>query len=368
MQIVIRKTRLAGLILIIFMLSGCSSNSLYSPSPTGSSSLLQANTQPGNTESPPGRESSSAEVEVQIIPLSGPIADPKAEISGMAWHGDDLFLLPQFPDRFSQSLFKLEKRDILSAILGETTTPLNPEPVQLINADRLKRTKGFEGFESITFQDDQVYLTIEAKPKEMLGYLVYGTISNAQNQITLDSNLIEILPQASIGNYSDESILVFGDKIYTFYEANGVNVNNSPVAHTFSLAGEPVTSIPFPNIEYRITDASSPDLQGRFWMINYFFPLDKIKVDPAADPLADKFGRGLSHAQNLAVERLVAFQITNNGVELLDTPPIQLSLEADMVSRNWEALAILDGYGFLIATDKFPQTLFGFVRWDFTYP
>jgi hypothetical protein len=208
-------------------------------------------------------------------------------------------------------------------------------------------------------------LTIEAKPKGMVSYLVKGTISNEAENIVLEDTLIEINPQAEITNYSDESILVYQDEVYTFYEANGKNVNPAPVAHVFSLQGTALGPVPFPNIEYRITDVSEPDMDGKFWAINYLFPPDTIKINPAEDHLALKYGRGPTHLQNQAVERLVAFQITDQGVELVETAPIQLSLAADMVSRNWEGLAILENYGFLIVTDKFPQTLLGFVPWDF---
>ena len=314
-----KKNKFTELIILVIFLSGCSLG-------IGKTSIPSVSSYPGetaeaisNTESAPVDSQPLREVNVKIIPLAGPIADPKAEISGLTWYGDELFLLPQFPDRFSQSLFKLNKSDIVSFIRGEATDPLLPEQVQMENAGPFQQIKGFEGYESITFKENQVFFTIESKPKEMLGYLVHGTYSAAENKIYMAPDLVEILPQAPIDNLSDEAILIFMDKIITFYEANGANVNESPVAHTFSMLGEPLDPIPFPNIEYRITDVSAPDNQGRFWAINYFFPFDQMKLHPAADLLAEKYGRGPSHSQNRAVERLVEFQITDHGVVLLDT-------------------------------------------------
>jgi len=40
------------------------------------------------------------EVIVQYITLEGEISEPKAEISGLAWYGDYLILLPQYPHFF----------------------------------------------------------------------------------------------------------------------------------------------------------------------------------------------------------------------------------------------------------------------------
>ena len=48
------------------------------------------------------------------------------------------------------------------------------------------------------------------------------------------------------------------------------------------------------------------------------------------------------------------------GVQLTDTPPIQLQLLSDDL-RNWEGIVRLDNLGFLLVTDKFPRTMLGFV-------
>ena len=78
------------------------------------------------------------------------------------------------------------------------------------------------------------------------------------------------------------------------------------------------------------------------------------------DPIAERYGQGPTHQTYEGVERLVEFQYSEAGITLLDVPPIQLALlEEDL--RNWEGLVRLDERGFLIATDKFPQTILGFV-------
>ena len=60
------------------------------------------------------------------------------------------------------------------------------------------------------------------------------------------------------------------------------------------------------------------------------------------------------------MERLIEFEIKSSGISISDTEPIQLVLEPDM-SRNWEALARLDNIGLLIATDKYPRMILGYV-------
>ena len=39
----------------------------------------------------------------------------------------------------------------------------------------------------------------------------------------------------------------------------------------------------------------------------------------------------------------------------------QLKLIDDQNARNWEAIARLDNLGYLLATDKYPETIFAFV-------
>ena len=41
------------------------------------------------------------EQSVMILPLEGVIAERRAELLGLAWHGDTLVLLPQFPEKFA---------------------------------------------------------------------------------------------------------------------------------------------------------------------------------------------------------------------------------------------------------------------------
>jgi hypothetical protein len=167
-----------------------------------------------------------------------------------------------------------------------------------------------------------------------------------------------------VGNLSDETILVTegaGEdvEILTIYEANGEAVNPDPVAHRFSPDLAELAPVPFLNIEFRVTDATTVDEAGRFWAINYFFPGD-TDLAAAVDPLADEFGEGQTHLQSDVVERLVQLQVTPDGIVFTGEAPIQLQLLPED-ARNWEGIVRLDDDGFLLVTDKFPETILGFV-------
>ena len=220
----------------------------------------------------------------------------------------------------------------------------------------------FEGFESVTFVGDTVYMTIESRAgSSMVGYLVKGSVTGDCAGIVLDPNVMTpIQPQADLKNMTDETIIVYEDRIYTVYEANGVNVNSDPVAHVFTLDLDPVEETPFPSIEYRVTDATVPDADGFFWAINYFYPGD-TKLKPGTDEIAEEYGLGESHREMEQVERLVALQITDEGITFAGIAPIYLELDPSLDdSRNWEGL-VRFGEGFLLVTDEYPTTILGYV-------
>lgn len=329
-------------------------------------SCLIHNAQPAPTPiRMPTEDSQITNIEQSVltIPITGTLSRSDAEISGMAWYNDTLILLPQYPGRLGEgdgAVFGLHHSDIIDYLDGNKTSPLEPFPIP-VYAPGLENIQGFEGFEAIAFSSEVVFLTIEAKPDEMLAYLVTGEIASDLSELRLDvNNLAKIQPGAAIPNMSDEAVLIYGGQVITIYEANGFNVNPRPQVHCFDFSLQPLGTIPFPTIEYRITDAAPPNADGYFWAINYFFTGD-TKLAPAHDPLANRFGEGTTHSQSDIVERLVEFRYSSEGITLTDSPPIQLQLLEEDEARNWEALAPLDGRGFLLATDKYPQTILGFV-------
>jgi len=306
-----------------------------------------------------------SEYPVTTIPLSGPVDSPDAEVSGLAWYGDYLIFLPQYPD-FAPSegdgtVYALDRADILAFLDGVTAGPLEPLPIPFSAPGLARSIDDFEGYEAIAFAGDRAFLTIEASPgREMRGYLVSGTMAPDLSGLALDTTTVaEIRPQAGVGNKSDEALLIAGDAVVTLYEVNGAALNPAPVAHLFDASLAPGGTVAFPNVEYRITDATALDEQGRFWATNFFFPLEREQL-AETDPLVERYGEGASHLKSDVVERLVEFQYSEGDITLVDAPPIQIEL-LPLAARNWEGLVRLDGRGFLLVTDLFPGTILGFV-------
>jgi hypothetical protein len=302
-------------------------------------------------------------IPVKQIPLVGPIASPEAEISGMAWYGDILILIPQYPNHFplngEGSVFALHKSDVLDFIQGRSNKPLSPIQIAFSAPNLESSIRGFEGFESIAIDGDQVFMTIEAKPSGMMGYLIAGTIASDLSEIRVDPTRIsQILPQTGLPNFSDEALLVFGSRLITIYEVTGEPFNPAPVAHMYDFDLQLQDTLAFPNIPYRISDATPPDDSGRFWAINFTLRGNEDS-GPPTESLMDEVWKEISQFETL--ERLVEFQFSEAGIVLSDTPPILFKLPDNQQTSNWEAIARLDESGFLLATDEHPDTILGFV-------
>jgi hypothetical protein len=307
------------------------------------------------------------EVRVQQIPLTGSIASPDAQISGMAWYGDTLIILPQYPEKkpavsAAPSLFALEKKDVIAYLEGLVPGPLTPTRITFNAGVIGSQIPGYEGYEAITFAGDRVYLTIEANDSgRMAGYLVEGTYFPDQNVIRIDpSSLTEVPVPVQIFNYAYESLITPEDKLLTIYEANGVQLNPDPVAFLTDISSASSTEVNFSNIEFRITDATGIDENGHFWVTNIFMPIE-FWLYTDTDPIFEEFGKGPTHAENLNVERLLELQYNGDDVFLTAAEPIQLELIDQSIARNWEALVVLEDMGFLAMTDTYPDTILAFI-------
>ena len=299
----------------------------------------------------------SQEIQYQDIPLSGLITNPKQEISGLDWYQDQLVLLPENLGGF---LYMIPKEQLIQSL--ENKTPIETKQPSLFSPDYSKFINGFEGLEAIAFHGNDVYITLEAKDdKTMRGYLAWGTIDPISKEVTIpENNLLELETPLQVTNMTYESLLIQQNKIILFYEVQGLNLQQSVWQYQVSLDDFSVSKIEFPHLEYRITDVSRLDENKKFWGINYLWPGDKKRLNPAPDPITLIFAEGDSHKNSDAVERLIEFEFNEDKIQLSGREPIQIELD-EKASRNWEGLVRLDDRGFLVATDKYPKMILGFI-------
>jgi hypothetical protein len=347
------------LIWVLFLVTACTTPALQAP-------LLQRG-------QPQLADAMVSAVQPRSIAVAGVLATPNAEISGLDWYGDWLVLLPQYPHWFGNddgALFILHKQEILDFLDGHSSVPLTPRLLPFRAPGIRESIPGFEGYEAIAFLGDQVFMTVEARVRgsSMQGWLFTGRIAPDLSGIHLQAeSRVALPPQAPILNMSDETVLVVDEGgepvIVTLYEINGHILNVDPVARRFRADLSPLEPIPFPNVEYRITDATRVDEEGRFWVINYLWPgewqllFSRYWLGDSPPRLKDL----LADTSMEPVERLIEFQYTPQGITFTDSAPINLELLGDGSARNWEGIVRLDNRGFVLATDKFPETILAFV-------
>jgi hypothetical protein len=342
----------------------------FTPSQLAASATPATATSPAapSSPSPPLPVEGSGEILITPIALAGPLAAVNSEISGMAWYSDTLLLLPQYPGRFQAegqagALFSLSRADLLAAVAG-APGPLTPQAQPFNDQGLEDRIPGFEGYEAVAISGDRIFLLMEARQAgRICGYLIGGRLLENGRRIQLDPQaIVELIPPVQIENTGFEALLAAGSMLVVFFEANGQNLTPNPSALLFDHNLTPRGSLSMPAIEYRLTDATPADEFGVFWVINYLFPGDAAKLDPAPDALIPPAELGRSHRASAVVERLIPLQFSESGLILPeDEAPLQLELSPSGQGRNWEAIAWLDDRGFLIAADRYPDTIFAFI-------
>ncbi len=336
-------------------------------------SLLVLMTDPAVAGSQPSRFETITPL---ILELAGPLTDRQAEVSGMTWKGDTLVVLPQDPTLFAAhgqlGFFVLTRQEISAAINGAGPGPIRPRQVTCRAPGLSRLVRGFDGLEAIGLMDGRWYMTVEAKEDTATtGYLVSGDYDVNAAVVVMDMNRVTVIPMGlNVPNLSEETLVVDGDRIITISEANGRYLNPNPVGKIFDANLDFQGTLPLPRIEYRVTDATEIDSHGCFWVINYFYPPERDKLQPAADPELERFADGAAPDPDACVERLLELQLVRRGtpdeaIVRTATPPLNLTLLANGECRNWEAVARLDNRGFLLMTDQYPGTLLAFVPYEF---
>ena len=298
---------------------------------------------------------------IEIL-LTGEAAERSLEMSGLAWYNNYLILMPQYVNESKPRFYYLKKSTINDWLNGNRDKPLNPDKIDVTMPDYFNSIKGYQGFEAICFIGNKAYLIIETKNNDIMkSFLIKGSIDIKNKALIIGSEKkVEISLPVNIKNMGYESILKYKYRLMVLFEANGINVNSDPNASFYNSSLKQKGHISFPNIEYRITDVTALDNQGRFWAMNFFWPGEAKRLKPGKDLVLINNGKGKTHQKFEHVERLVEFKIDGDKVYKTNSLPIQLVLNKN--SRNWEGLVRMDKKGFLMIVDEHPRTILAFVK------
>ncbi|KAA3611998.1 MAG: hypothetical protein D8M58_19825 [Calditrichaeota bacterium] len=280
------------------------------------------------------------------IDLGADMSNPKLQISGLDWYGEQLVLLTQIPSDFNSKLYSVSKKDILQH-LKDSSYKVKISEIYLDDNLVSASLDHDNEYEAIAFKNDTVFMAIETDVGDkMQAWLVKGQMVTSDTLKLKESCLIKIpLPENNIHEMACETIVIINNSIYAFYEANGANLNKQAICYKLDRNLSNVKEINFDHIEYRLTDATRVDDDNKFWVINNFYKGDIHSLKPVEDSFIPKT---IGSVEN-EVKRLVQLQLHNNRISIATNKTIIL----DPVNCNWEGLARLDDLGFLIANDTY---------------
>ncbi|MBN2829341.1 MAG: hypothetical protein JXR56_03350 [Candidatus Cloacimonetes bacterium] len=294
----------------------------------------------------------ASEVKTKAILLPEPFSSKYAEYSAMCPLMDGILLVPQYPERFktdtTEGSFLFLKNTVLkNYIEGDSTSSIACNTIEVKGLDELHKLEFYEGFEACASDDAKLYFAIEIGGEKPYTIAVKGDFNAVDNTINLDSSSITKLETPIIlENATYESIALFKQRLYFFYEGNGKAINPDAYALSTDKDFRNAEKIPFPNLEFRVTDATSISDKGSFYVINYFWPGDAEKYKPQTDMVT------LIEVPATGIERLIPLKIFNGRIEP-DLKAKVINLEYN--DRNWEGIVRFED-GFLLVTDKYPET------------
>lgn len=306
---------------------------------------------------------------IKAIELSPPLNNRMIEASGLTWCGSKLLVLPQYPERFNEegkkSLYSISKNSILAYLAATNPAPLQATRIELHENAIRSRMASFDGYEAIACQGDTVWLSIEAQDQSGVfqTYVVPAEFDHIEKNLSIRTDQIRyVKSQSRMVNMADEAITLTKSHLITLHEVNDKRRVDKPKANRVNVLTGEQDQLEFEHLPFRITDATAINDANKFWVINYQYSGDEFARD-SHDFIAKEYGQGKSHQQYFNTERLIEYKLLEQKIVRTKRAPIQLMMEQDE-GRNWEGITRLENTGFLLITDKHPETILGFVEID----
>jgi hypothetical protein len=289
------------------------------------------------------------------LPLDFGEGVPAAEFSGICWWGDDLVILPQYPELAGQCVFILPRDSIARAISelesGREARPLRPQRIPTETAGVPDSIQAYDGLEAIVMRGDRCFVLAEfgSETEAWGARLVAGSVEPTRSGIRFEHIAeVEIRGPATRPNFTGEALVLSGDECWVISELNGRRLIDRPVVRRYSADLGFLGDLPMPALEYRVTDATDLDAAGRFWVLNIFWPPDAGVVLP--------------EVESGPVERLIPLRYNGDRIERdRSRPVLDLRGHGRVAMHNWEGVARWGEDAFLLVTDEYPENLLAYV-------
>lgn len=312
-------------------------------------------------------------VPVLSICLAGEAAARANEYSGLAWHGDELFLLPQWSPRgltrarsqpgFTRPwVYRIPGARIRAWVDGRDRSPITPERVAFDTLD-LANNPDYQGFEAIVFDGDRAALTVERGDRDRMSGLLVTARLDPSRGLVLERDALTLDVPLRSDNHSYEALTRVDGSWLALFEVNGMDTSCASTALRIDARGAEARAVAVESIPYRVTDATTADAEHRFWVTQYSYrdvgdTAECERSIRAVGCFQEAVDCDPRDGSARSVERLI--ELRDEGTAVHTTGQV-IRLLREERARNWEGLARLDHRGFLMVTDEWPRTILGFV-------
>lgn len=283
------------------------------------------------------------------VTIPAALRAPNMETSSMAKWADKIFMVPQYPDRFGNTVYCFDTIGIFNGIrTGDMQTPV---PYHITNLDGTISGIGvgnYQGIEATTADDNNnIYFSIETDDINTPCYLVKGRINAANSTISLTTAPVPIRRPKPVHNAGFEAIAYMPDrgKIIAFYEFNrDVAQAKAYIIDTATLKVTDSVKFTYP-LYFRLTEVAYMG-NGKFLGVNYHWKGDYELYIGSHHINAATNEMGKNPADN-HFARIIELTLQDKNITFSQKKII--SFEND----NWEAFVPLAG-GYLMAIDGKP--------------
>jgi hypothetical protein len=221
-----------------------------------------------------------AQNKLKAIKLPEIINGVNQEYSGITQYKGRIYLLPQYGNHKETKtegefdIYSLLADSINRVINREDTALTTYRTIKVKNLDKLPAIikQNYQGFESITIVNDQVYMAMETPTMHYYCYLFKGVLDTVKNEINLDAkNYISLrrLPYIENSGFESVAYLPKEKKLLAYYEFNGMPGGGIGylIDPLFKKSPQQIKS---PFLYFRITDITATT-SGHIYGINYHY-------------------------------------------------------------------------------------------------
>ncbi|GAB2987194.1 hypothetical protein GCM10027049_28920 [Mucilaginibacter puniceus] len=287
------------------------------------------------------------------------------EYSGITLYKSRVYLLPQYGNHKETktdgefNIYSLLADSINSVIMGKDSAVTTYRTIKVKNLDRIPTIikQNYQGFESITIVNGQVYMAMETPTMHYYCYLFKGVLDTVKSEINLDAkNYISLRRIPYIENAGFESVAYLSKekKLLAYYEFNGMPGGGIGYLIDPSFKKSP-QQIKAPFLYFRVTDIATTT-NDRIYGINYYYNGDyddylnngilknrEDDIKKAVPNLKDKLIQYPDYLKNNTYARIVTLKSYKDK----QWQPVTTF---DGEKSNWEGITLF-GKGALIITD-----------------